>query len=77
MRQDPMKMQTANKDMMIPCRSCIYRDRASVTIDGKKMETGITKDTCLIFDGKKGNWKPKNVYYNSEMCLLYERDETV
>ena len=74
MRQDPMKMQTANKDT-IPCRNCIYRDKAFVIIDGEKLETGITKDTCLIFDGKKGNWKPNNVYFHSEMCVFYERDD--
>ena len=76
MRHEPMKMQTANKDT-IQCKDCLYRDRAFVTVDGEKLETGITKDTCMIFDGKKGNWKPNGVYFRNERCPMYEPDLTM
>ena len=72
---DPLKAQTANVNT-IPCRDCIYRDKTSITIDGEKLRTGITRDTCMIFDGKRGNWKPNNVYFMNESCQMYEQDET-
>ena len=60
MKLDPMKMQTANVNT-IPCRDCIYRDKAFVTVDGERLNTGVTKDTCMIFDGRNGRWKPNSV----------------
>jgi len=74
MKHDPMVMQTANAKT-IPCRNCIYRDRAYVEIGGERMDTGITKDTCMIFDGKGGRWKPNDVYFHSEACVFYEKDD--
>ena len=76
MKLDPMKMQTANVNT-IPCRDCIYRDKAFVTVDGERMNTGITKDTCMIYDGRNGRWKPNGVYFHSEACAFYERDDQV
>lgn len=71
----PMRWQNADPKKMA-CRDCIYRDQTTVTIDGKKIRSGITRDTCLIFDGKRGKWKPQNVYFMNEGCPMYERDET-
>ena len=70
-----MKMQTANVNT-IPCRDCLYRDKTTIKVDGEIIRVGITRDTCMIFDGKNGNWKPSNVYFQSKRCPLYEWDET-
>ena len=75
MKHDPMKMQTANVNT-IPCRTCLYRDKAFVTVDGERLNTGVTKDTCMIFDGKNGGYKPNDVYFHSKDCVFYERDDT-
>ena len=75
MIDQPMRWQNADPNKM-PCRDCIYRDQTTVTIDGEKIRSGITRDTCLIFDGKRGNWKPSNVYFMNEICPMYEQDET-
>lgn len=76
MKHEPMKLQTANVNT-IPCRNCIYRDKAFVTVGGENLYTGITKDTCMIFDGDKGRYKPNDVYFNSKACDFYEKDDTV
>ena len=75
MIDQPMRWQNADPNKM-PCRDCIYRDQTTVTIDGEKIRSGITRDTCLIYDGKRGNWKPSNVYFMNESCPMYEQDET-
>ena len=73
MTNDSMKMQVADPGRM-RCRDCLYRDRDTMKIDGKIIRPGISRATCLVFDGKKGNWKPNNVYFQNEDCLLYEYD---
>lgn len=74
MTNDTMKMQTADPEKMV-CKDCLYRDRTEITLDGKKVKVGVMRDTCLVFDGKRGNWKPTGVVLDGEPCLLYERDE--
>ena len=76
MRNDDMHMQTADPNEMV-CMDCIYRDRDTITLEGKKVLVGVMRDTCLIFDGKHGNWKPTGVILDHANCLMYERDETV
>ena len=73
MTNDTMKMQTADPARM-RCRDCIYRDQETSVLDGKKVQIGIMRATCLIFDGKKGRWKPNDVYFQNEDCLFYEQD---
>ena len=73
MTNDTMKMQTAEPERM-KCRDCIYRDQDTMKIDGKVIQTGIARATCLIFDGEKGRWKPNNVYFLNEDCIFYEQD---
>ena len=74
MKNDPMKLQTADI-RKVKCRDCIYRDRAVMTIDGEKVFVGVTRDTCLIFDGKKGNWKPTDVIIRNQNCDFYEKED--
>lgn len=69
------RMQNADPERM-QCRDCIYRDKDTMQIEGKTVQTGIARATCLIFDGKKNRWKPNNVYFNGEPCMFYEQDET-
>lgn len=73
MVDQPMKLQKADPNT-IPCRDCIYRDKTTLRLNGELLRPGITKDTCMIFDGKKGNWKPNNVYFLNEDCIFYEQD---
>ena len=75
MINDQVSMQTADP-YKIRCRDCIYRDRDTMMINGKKIQTGIMRGTCLIFDGKKGRWKPMDVTMYNENCAFYEQDET-
>lgn len=74
MKNDPMKMQTADIKKVM-CRDCIYRDRTTLKIDGDEIPVGVTRDTCLIYDGKKGNWKPTEVIIRNQACDFYERDD--
>lgn len=74
MRNNEVHAQTADPNKM-PCRDCIYRDRDTMKIEGKLIRVGIMRDTCLIYDGKRGHWKPNNVYFMNEHCDFYERDE--
>lgn len=71
----PVRLQKADPNK-IKCRDCIYRDTTEVVLSGEKVRVGLTRDTCLIYDGKKGNWKPSGVYYMNENCPFYEVDET-
>ena len=73
--EKPMKTQTADPNKM-KCRDCIYRDSETVRANGNTVQIGIMRDTCLIFDGEKGRWKPSNVYFLNEDCIFYEQDET-
>lgn len=70
-----VRMQTADPNR-IQCRDCIYRDRDTMVLGGKKIQTGVMRGRCMIFDGKKGNWKPTSVVMRNENCLFYEHDET-
>lgn len=72
---DPIKLQTADPGEMV-CRDCIYRDQTTMKIDGDKVYIGIMRDTCLIYDGKKGNWKPTKVVLRNQYCDFYVQDET-
>lgn len=76
MRNGEIHMQTADPKKM-RCRDCIYRDRDTMTLEGEKVLVGVMRDTCLIFDGKRGNWKPTAVMLDGADCLFYERDDTV
>lgn len=66
--------QTANPYKM-KCKDCDYRDRDTMIIEGKLILTGIMRDTCAIYDGKGGNWKPNSVYFQNEDCEFYKKDE--
>lgn len=70
----PMRFQTADPNKM-PCRDCIYRDQTTVELNGETLRVGITRDTCLIYDGNRGHWKPSNVYFMNEHCEFYVQDE--
>lgn len=74
MKDDPMYLQTADADK-VQCKDCIYRDRTVVKIGGVNTPVGITRDTCLIFDGKRGNWKPTSVILRNKYCEFYEKDD--
>ena len=74
MDKKPMKLQTADP-AKISCRDCLYRDKTVVKVDGETLRVGITRDTCLVFDGKRGNWKPSDVYFQNADCMFYEKDE--
>ena len=73
--QNEMHMQTADPEKMI-CKDCLYRDRETMVVGGKKVPVGVMRDTCLVFDGKNGRWKPTAIVLDSGNCLMYERDET-
>jgi len=75
MAMDEIRAQNADPNKMV-CRDCIYRERDTMKIEGKLIQTGIMRGTCLIFDGKNGNLKPNNVYFRNEHCPFYEKDET-
>lgn len=74
MMDDPMKMQTADAGK-VRCRDCIYRDRETMKIGDKRILIGVTRDTCMIYDGQKGNWKPTSVILRNRNCEFYEKDE--
>ena len=76
MKNDPMKMQTADI-RKVKCRDCLYRDRTVMEIDGERVLVGVTRDTCLIYSGKNGNWKPTEVIIQNKDCEFYEKDGTV
>ena len=73
MRNDEMHMQTADPRKMI-CRDCIYRDRETMTREGKKVLVGVMRDTCLIFNGA-GNWKPVGIVLDGARCPFYEKED--
>lgn len=73
MINNEMHMQTADPEK-IRCRDCIYRDRDTMKIDGKVIQTGIMRGTCLIFDGKRGNWKPTRVTLENGDCMFYDKE---
>lgn len=73
MTNDEMRMQTADPEQIV-CRDCIYRDRDTMTIGEKLVQTGVMRGTCLIFDGKSGNWKPTAVTLDNKACLFYEKE---
>lgn len=75
MTEKPMRTQTADP-YKIRCRDCIYRDPEVVKTGKSKVMIGIMRDTCTIFDGKKGNWKPSSVYFLNEDCPMYIKDDT-
>lgn len=75
MTNDTMRTQTADPNK-IHCRDCLYREKDTMKIDGEVVQTGIMRGTCLVFDGKRGNWKPTSVTLDGERCPLYEWDET-
>lgn len=75
MRNTEVRAQTADPNK-IACRDCIYRDQETLKIDGKVIQVGIMRATCLIFDGKKGRWKPDGVDLGGQPCPFYEQDET-
>lgn len=72
--RDEVHAQTADPNKM-NCRDCIYRDKTTMRINGNQIYIGIMRDTCTIFDGKKGRWKPSNVYFLNESCPFHETDE--
>ena len=74
MTNGEMRMQTADPKKM-KCRDCIYRDQDKMEMDGETVYVGVMRATCLIFDGKRGNYKPTAVNLRNEDCLFYERDE--
>ena len=75
MTNDTARMQTADPARMA-CKDCIYREKDTVEIEGDVIQAGVMRGSCLIFDGKKGRWKPNNVYFLNEPCPFYEFDET-
>ena len=70
-----VRAQNADPERM-QCRDCIYRDKDTMEIEGKLIQTGVMRGRCLVFDGKRGRWKPNGVYFNGEPCIMYEQDET-
>lgn len=73
--QKDMHMQTADPKRM-RCRDCLYRDRETMVLCGEKVLVGVMRDTCLVFDGKRGNWKPTSVVLDGGNCPFYELDDT-
>lgn len=59
----------------ISCKDCVYRDKELLELDGEDIPVGITRDTCLVFDGDKVGYKPHDVLFGLEDCNFYEKDE--
>ena len=71
MINDVMKPQTP-RAKEISCWDCIYRDKTMyVTDDGREIPTGVTKDTCEMYSGNLGRFKPNEVLFNNEECIFY------
>lgn len=66
---DPIKASIPNKDK-IRCRDCKYRERAVVEIEGKKVDFGSTKSSCLMFK----YIKPLDVLFNNADCPVYRKE---
>lgn len=54
------------------CKSCMFRDKTKVTIDGRTREVGWCKDNCIVFPYPES--KPDEVMYNTGDCELYEKE---
>ena len=59
----------------IHCKDCIYRDKELFELDGEVIPTGITRGTCLIFDGGRTGYKSHDVLFGLKDCDFYEKDE--
>ena len=71
----PVHAQNANPYTMA-CRDCIYREKDTIVLNRKLIQVGIMRGTCMIYDGKSGNWKPNNVYFRDEDCEYYKQDKS-
>ena len=55
------------------CKTCIYRDRTTIVLDGVTHEVGWDKDTCGAYVHPE--WKPNQIMRNTAECPYYESDE--
>lgn len=61
---DPQKVQ---------CKDCVFRDKTKLTLDGKTIYPGITKDYCEIYD-RNTNGKGNGILFWGEKCKYYVKE---
>ena len=69
----PLRGQSPDPNS-IPCRTCRNRDRTKINLNGRTIETGITKDNCGAYTGV-GVFKPHDVLFTGASCQFYEPEE--
>lgn len=74
MNTSPMKGQWANPKTIM-CKDCIHRNRDTVEINGKTIQTGITKAFCDMYVGPPiDNGKPLDILFMNKKCEYYEQE---
>lgn len=60
--------------MLIPeqCKTCFFRDKTKVVIEGKTKEVGARKAFCEMYEYP--NCKPMGVLENKEECDFYQEE---
>lgn len=54
------------------CKTCIFRDKTTVKLDGVTIQVGATKSVCAIFEYP--DKKPMGVMKNTDECDFYEKE---
>lgn len=54
------------------CKTCMFRNKTNVVLDGKEIQIGATKSVCAIFEYP--DKKPMGVMKNTETCDFYEKE---
>lgn len=55
------------------CRTCAFRDKTEIELNGKIIPVGITKGNCQIF--VYPNNKPSDVLFQNAPCEFFESEE--
>lgn len=66
--RSPMKVQFPNPKT-IACKDCIFRDKASIEVDGETIFVGVTRDKCGKYNGK-----PHEVMFLDKPCPKYRAE---
>lgn len=72
----PMKGVFPNTNK-VPCRTCVFRDKTVLSINGKLIRIGVTRDYCLKYKKDESNGKPVGILLHGEECDYYRRDENL
>lgn len=67
----PMMAQTPD-GTKIKCKDCKYRDKTTITVNGKTIPVGITKGNCELFPYPEN--KPGEILFLNADCGFYEKE---